>query len=131
MFDSAQVQWNASRMQEKMAEYAYAVLKDKPAFHINFVMDISPNCDCWGFNDVPISSNIGILASFDPVAIDQASADLVNQVPENHKPAASGYQLAIKDKFRATHPNVDWKITLQHAEAIGLGTMQYELIKVE
>jgi uncharacterized protein len=131
MFDAAQVQWNAAKMMEKMAEYAYAVLKDKPAFHINFVMDISPNCDCWGFNDLPIAPNVGILASFDPVAIDKASADLVNQIPANHNPANTGYQLANKDKFKATHPNVDWKITLDHAEKIGLGTQQYELIKVE
>jgi len=78
-YDAAQVQWDAKSMQEKIAEYAFAVVKDKPAFHINFLLDISPNCDCFPNNDMPIVPNIGILASSDPVAIDKASVDLVNK----------------------------------------------------
>lgn len=58
-----------------MAEYALAVVHGRPCFHINMVMDISPNCDCHGENDAPILPNIGMFASFDPIALDQACAD--------------------------------------------------------
>jgi uncharacterized protein len=119
-YDAVQVQWEAAKMMEKMAEYAYAVLKDKPAFHINFLMDISPDCDCWNFNNIPISPNIGILASSDPIAIDKASADLVNN---------SGLNPGI-DKFKEAHPKTDWRICLDYAEKLGFGTQQYELIKI-
>ena len=70
------VQWDASeKLDYKMAEYAQAVCQDRPCFHINLVMDISPNCDCHGENDAPILPNIGMFASFDPVALDQACVD--------------------------------------------------------
>jgi len=114
-----------------MAEYAYAVLKEKPAFHINFLMDISPNCDCWNFNDAAIVPNIGILASLDPVAIDKASVDLVNKAAVNQNCVISGHPHSHDDKFRAIHPNIDWKVCIDHAEEIGLGTKQYELVKIE
>jgi uncharacterized protein len=129
MFDAAQVQWDARKMQEKMAEYALAVLKNKPALHINFIMDVSPNCDCWGFNDAPIVPNIGILASTDPVAIDHASVDMVNQAPINPNCSISNHNHG--DRFSLAHPNTEWKASLSHAEEIGLGTINYELIKVE
>ena len=60
-------------LNKKIAEYSYAVVKDKPHFHISFIMDVSPNCDCHAENDEAIVGDIGILASFDPVALDQAS----------------------------------------------------------
>ena len=62
-----------------MAEYAQAVVQDRPCFHINMIMDISPNCDCHGENDAAILPNIGMAASFDPIALDQACADLCQQ----------------------------------------------------
>ncbi len=65
----------------KMAEYAYAVLKDRPHFHISLVMDVSPNCDCHNENDLPIVPDVGMFASFDPVALDQACVDAVNKQP--------------------------------------------------
>ncbi|MGL4368126.1 MAG: DUF362 domain-containing protein, partial [Spirochaetota bacterium] len=70
-FDAAQVVWDekADIANEKIAEYAYAALKGKPHFHISFIMDVSPNCDCWPSNDAPIVPDIGIAASFDPVAL--------------------------------------------------------------
>lgn len=130
MFDSAQVRWNAELMLEKTAEYAFAAVKDKPSFHLNFVMDISPNCDCWNFNDVPIAPNIGILASTDPVAIDQASADLVNQAPV-YKGSVIENHSHVTDKFKAVFPNTNWRAGLEYAEKIGLGTRDYELVKIE
>lgn len=65
----------------KIDEYAKAVLKDKPNFHISFIMNVSPECDCWGHNDAAIVPDLGIAASFDPVALDRACADLVNAAP--------------------------------------------------
>ena len=65
----------------KIDEYAKAVLKGKPNFHISFIMNVSPECDCWGHNDAAIVPDLGIAASFDPVALDRACADLVNAAP--------------------------------------------------
>ena len=134
-FEAAQPVWNSSTdvLNYKIAEYTVAVLKDKPNFHINFIMDVSPNCDCWGYNDAAIIPNIGITASFDPVALDKASADLVNASCANIDSALDVKKLGDlqhTDKFKLIHPNTDWEEGLRHAEAIGLGTMKYELIEV-
>lgn len=118
---------------EKMAEYTYAVLKGKPNFHINILMDISPECDCWAVNDLAIAPNIGMAASFDPVALDRACVDLVNQAPSIPNSALfdkAEYKSGT-DKFDHIHPDVTWRDTLIHAEEIGLGTQQYELVKVK
>jgi uncharacterized Fe-S center protein len=133
-FDSAQVIWNesADTANEKIAEYAYGVLKDKPSFHISFIMNVSPNCDCWDSNDLPIVPDLGMVASFDPVALDKASVDLVNKAPiiggsileENHYHDG-------EDKFNHIHVNTDWKSGLKHGEEIGLGTQEYELVVVK
>ncbi|MCK5096657.1 MAG: DUF362 domain-containing protein, partial [Desulfobacteraceae bacterium] len=80
--DAVQIRWNQNIpiFLEKMVEYTEGVLKGKKnkSFYINIVADITPKCDCLPFNDYPIVRDIGILASKDPVAIDQASVDLVN-----------------------------------------------------
>jgi len=87
-------------------------------------------CDFYPFNDYPLVRDLGILASEDPVAIDQASVDLVNQEPglwgSKVKEAGPG-----EDKFRKLYPQLPWEITLEHAEKIGLGTRKYELVKPE
>ena len=54
----------------KMAEYSLAVCQNRPCFHISLICDVSPNCDCHAENDIPIIPNVGMLASFDPVALD-------------------------------------------------------------
>ena len=128
-YDSAQVHWNAAKMLEKTCEYAFAAIKGKPSFHINFVMDISPNCDCWDFNDIPVTPNIGILASHDPVAIDKASADLVNNAPV-YKGSVIENNNRVGDKFKALYPNTNWEAGLEYAEKIGLGKRDYELINI-
>lgn len=133
VYDAAQPRWDSKGVQEKIAEYALAVIKDKPSFHINFVMNVSPNCDCWSHNDIPIVPDIGILASFDPVAIDRASVDLVNSAPPIMQ-SCIGEKLnssEVKDKFTLAQPHTDWRIGLDYAESIGLGTQSYELIKVD
>ena len=119
-----------------MAEYTWAVLHGRPHFHISLIVDVSPYCDCHAENDAPIVPNIGMLASFDPVALDQACADLVNAAP-----VLAASQLADRvikdmeaarqhDHFHNVHPDTNWQVCLEHAEKIGLGTRTYELIKV-
>ena len=102
-------------VQEKIVEYAYGAVKGRKTAYFNFVIRVSPQCDCYGFNDKPIIPDIGMLASTDPVAIDQASVDIVNQS-------------AGKDIFKQIHPDVDWGVQLKYAEEIGMGTRAYELI---
>jgi uncharacterized Fe-S center protein len=119
-------------MQERMVEYAYGAIapKRERAVFVNFLLQISPLCDCYPFADTPLVPDIGILASTDPVAIDQASVDLVNQQPGHplsHHTALLG---PGADKFRAAAPKVDWGIQLDYAEKIGLGKRAYELVKI-
>ncbi len=130
-YDAPQPQWNSKSTQEKIMEYALAALKGKSAFHINFITDVSPFCDCWGFNDIPFVQNIGILASTDPVALDKACADLVNKVPVVQESCIGKDYQAGEDKFTKIFHNTDWKIGIDYAEKLGLGTQQYELKIVE
>ncbi len=129
-----QIQWNESIpiFMEKMVEYTMAVVeskKDKMA-HLSFVTDVSPLCDCVPFSDAAITPNIGILASTDPVAIDQAALDMINKAPglafkEGQPPLGPG-----EDKFAHLFPNIDWPHQLEYAEKIGLGTREYELVSI-
>jgi uncharacterized Fe-S center protein len=131
-YEAAQADWNAVSAQEKIAEYAFAAVKGKPSFHVSFVMDVSPNCDCWGHNDAPIVPNIGILASRDPVALDRACYDLVNAAPVlPGSAAAEGMKAAgaSDDHFQLMHHGMDGKLGLAYAESIGLGTQAYELVR--
>ncbi|MDD4894472.1 MAG: DUF362 domain-containing protein, partial [Candidatus Omnitrophica bacterium] len=107
------------KVQEKMVEYSLAVLKDKinKTGFINFAIKINKECDCWGAENPRIAPDVGILASLDPVSVDKASFDLVNK--------ASG-----KDIFKASHPEQDGLKQLLHAQEIGLGSVDYELIEL-
>ena len=114
----------------KIAEYTKAVLQGRPHFHISIVVDVSPNCDCHGENDIPIVPNVGMFASFDPVALDQACADAVNR-----QPVMAGSQLdkmpkVHGDHFKDSAPATDWRVGINHGVKIGLGTDQYELIEI-
>ncbi|NMB94211.1 MAG: DUF362 domain-containing protein [Flexilinea flocculi] len=115
----------------KIAEYAYAVVKDRPNFHISLVMDVSPNCDCHDENDLQIVPNVGMFASFDPVALDQACADAVNRQPVIPGSWLDEVDRKSNDHFHNAHPNTNWKVCLDHAEKIGLGTRNYELVIVK
>ncbi len=119
-------------LQEKMVEYAMGVLNTKPgkAGFISFVMNVSPECDCCNWNDAPIVPNIGILASQDPVALDQACIDLVNAAPALPSSRLEK-DLHTEDKFGAIHKGVDWHTQLSYAEELGLGRREYELIKID
>jgi uncharacterized protein len=128
------VQWNADipLFQKKMAEYTLAVLKGKrnKSLFVNFLTNISPACDCYGHNDAPLVPDIGILASRDPVAIDQASVDLVNRQTASPGSCLTTCTGSGQDKFRGMYPKVDWSVQLDHGERIGLGSRQYELITI-
>lgn len=138
VFDAIENQnWNANEiLGRKMAEYSQTVCDGRPTFHISLVRDISPNCDCHGENDAPILPDVGIFASFDPVALDQACVDAClhatpmpnSQLSDN---LADPHWHHHHDNFLDSNPNVRWKETLEHAEKIGLGTREYELIQMK
>lgn len=118
----------------KIAEYSKAVCQDRPCFHISLVCDVSPNCDCHSENDIPIIPDVGMFASFDPVALDVACADACNR-----QPVISGSVLHDNkehhheehgDHFHMTHPDTNWKSCVAHAVKIGLGSDEYELVEI-
>ncbi len=118
-------------IQEKIVEYALGAMKNKvnKVGFFNFVINITPDCDCWGWSDAPIARDIGILASTDPVAIDQASVDLVNSAQGIEQSRLKNS--SVKDKFRAIFPSVDWNVQLDYGKKVGLGKRAYNLIEVE
>ena len=129
---------NIAMLNYKMAEYAYAVCKDRPCFHVSLICDVSPNCDCHSENDIPIIPNVGMLASFDPVALDQACADLCNAMPpidgsilaDNLKKEEEAHCHHHGDHFHMTHPDTEWETCLDHAQKMGHGQREYELKRI-
>ena len=130
--------WDESNdiLNKKIAEYSLAVLNNRPHFHVSLVIDVSPNCDCHAENDLPIIPDVGMFASFDPIALDMACADMANRAPvisgsyleeqvKKHKGGCSD-----SDHFHITHPETNWMVCLDHAEKIGIGSKEYELIEV-
>ena len=117
-------------LNRKIAEYAKAVVDGRPNFHINLVMDVSPFCDCHGENDVPLVPDVGMFASFDPVAVDQACADAVNAQPILPGCAIDDHAHEA-DHFHHMHPTTNWVSCLDHAEKLGLGTRSYDLVTVK
>lgn len=128
--------YNAAEiLDKKIAEYAMAVVDGRPTFHISVVMDISPNCDCHEENDAPILPDVGMFASFDPVALDQACVDACLR----QEPTADSQLMDrmtgknfhdYHDHFKNSTPESEWKACLEHAEQIGLGSRSYKLIIV-
>ena len=119
----------------RIAEYAKAVVDGRPQFHISLVMDISPNCDCHVENDAPILPDVGMFASFDPLALDQACVDACmkceplpnSQLGEHMR---DPHFVDHHDHFTNSTPESEWQSCLSHAEKIGLGTRDYELIRL-
>jgi uncharacterized Fe-S center protein len=112
-FDTIKVNWVSTlpnTFEEKLAEYAYATQKGKKIIYINFALNITKECDCIGKTQKVIASDIGVLASSDPVALDRASLDLL-------------VKKEGKKMFRGEH-------TLEHAEKLGTGKQEYKLIEV-
>ncbi len=118
---AVKMRWDedSDRTQEKMAEYAWSVrhaLKDKVGF-LNFLLKITKDCDCMAKDQDPIVEDIGILSSRDPVALDQASVDRV-------------IERAGQDVLRQGY-DIDWAVQLRHGEKIGLGSMDYDLVRLD
>lgn len=126
----------AEMLNYRMAEYTKAVVDGRPCFHISLVVDVSPNCDCHGENDTPILPNLGMFASVDPLALDQACVDAClkatplpgSQLSEN---LAKPDFVNQHDHFVNSTPESEWHTCLKHAEKIGLGTRNYEIIAME
>jgi len=129
--------WSASEeLNCRMAEYTKAVIDGRPSFHISLIVDVSPNCDCHCENDAPILPNIGMLASFDPLALDQACVDacmaatpLANSQLSNNM-AKSDF-IDHHDHFTNSTPESEWRTCLNHAEKIGIGNREYDLIVIK
>lgn len=123
-------------LNRRMAEYAKAVVDGRPQFHISLIVDVSPHCDCHAENDAPILPDIGMFASFDPLALDQACVDACFRATP-----LPGSKLSDNidapdfvdhhDHFTNTTPESEWRTCLEHAEKIGLGTREYDLIVVK
>ena len=120
----------------RLAEYAKAVVDGRPQFHISLIVDVTPNCDCHSENDAPILPNLGMLASFDPLALDQACVDAClkadplpnSQLSDNmSRPDFHDHH----DHFKNSTPDSEYKTCLEHAEKIGLGNREYEIIVVK
>lgn len=123
-------------LSRRMAEYAKAVVDGRPQFHISLVMDVSPGCDCHAENDAPIIPDLGMFASFDPLAIDQACVDAclaATPIPEGRLAKMMKLKEFVDygNHFENLHPGSDWKSCLEQAEKIGLGSREYELIPIK
>lgn len=122
-------------LSRRIAEYAKAVVDGRPQFHVSLLMDISPSCDCHCENDYPMLPNIGMCASFDPLALDQACVDLcLKEEPLKRSQLyeaehAEGF-VEQGNHFNNIHPLSDWKSCFEQAEKIGIGSRDYELINV-
>ncbi|KAF0124797.1 MAG: 4Fe-4S ferredoxin [Elusimicrobia bacterium] len=104
--------------QEKLAEYARGVTAGGKFAYINVLMNISAACDCVATAPPPFVGDVGILASSDPVALDQASFDLVNR--------AAGIDDAFKHET-----GVSGEHCLAYGEKIGLGGRKYRLVELK
>ncbi len=116
-------------MHGKIAEYAAAVVRGRQAFHVSFICDVSPHCDCHPMNDAPLIPDLGIAASHDPVAIDQACADLCNAAPLMPNGCLAGRD-THGDLFATMHPATRWQDAVAEGERMGLGTRAYALRRI-
>ncbi len=132
--EAVSIPWDsdAARFQKKMVEYTIGVLKEKDnrSLCLNFVTRVTPQCDCYGYSDFPLVQDLGILASRDPVAIDQAAVDLVNAQPALVECCLENNRGPGEDKFRGVYPHIDWSVQLAYAEELDLGSRNYELVYV-
>ena len=111
------IPWSAENFQERMVEYCAGVLKDKRVIYINFLNNITKNCDCVSKNEESLTGDVGILSSTDIVAIDQASVDLINKSYGS-------------DFFKSIWPEIDYSVQLEYAERLGLGSRKYEIKEI-
>lgn len=121
---------STSILNYKIAEYTKAVVSGRPCFHISLVMDVSPYCDCHDGNDIPVVPDVGMFASFDPVALDLACTEAVlaqKPMPGSKLDPVAGTE---EDYIKSIFPITNWRSQIDHAKKLGLGEDTYELIKV-
>lgn len=122
------------RVQKAWVETGYGVLqkvKKENMVYINFINNVTPDCDCWEYSDSAIVPDIGVLVSRDIVAIDKASVDLINQTQGLDNTRLKRNKGKGEDKFKGLFPEVDWKIQIDYAEHLGMGTQEYELAEIK
>lgn len=129
-----QIQWDGSvqSCMEKTTETCYAILEKKldKVIFFNFIIDVTPDCDCFPESDTPLIGDVGVVASTDPIAIDAASLDLVNaEHGRKDSKLKSGFNPG-EDKFMGLRPEVDGRIALRYGEKIGLGKKDYKLVEL-
>jgi uncharacterized Fe-S center protein len=122
-------QWKTTpeALQEKIVEHVAGAIagKEGKVVFLSFITGVSPDCDCWNFSDAPVVADIGVLASSDPIAIDQAAYDLI--VDAAGIPGGRGEGLAAgADKFTVI-TGVDGTVAMAYGESMGLGSRDYEL----
>lgn len=118
-------------LNERMAEYTKAVIQGRPHFHVSIVNQVSPYCDCHAENDAAVVPDIGMFASFDPVALDHACIDAVNAAPAISTSVLGQCAHEHNDHFTDIHPSTNWRSQIEHAQKIGIGNMDYELVTVK
>jgi uncharacterized Fe-S center protein len=120
-FDAVEYNWGVESedLQRRTAEHAFGVIigKQGKLFCLNYLTDMTRDCDCTALKQEPLLPDVGILASIDPIAIDQATIDLTREKAGN-------------DLSTASYPRLDGTIQLQHGEAIGMGSRKYNLVRV-
>ncbi|WKZ15743.1 MAG: DUF362 domain-containing protein [Candidatus Jettenia caeni] len=118
-FDAVEISWDEStvNLQKKVAEYCLAILKGKTGKTVffNFLTHITRHCDCMDTAYDPEIADIGIMASCDPVAIEKATTDIIQERMGT-------------DFFKDAWPDIDYTIQIRYAQEIGLGSMEYELV---
>lgn len=118
-------------LNERMAEYTKAVIQNRPHFHVSIVNQVSPYCDCHAENDAAVVPDIGMFASFDPVALDHACIDAVNAAPAISTSVLGQCAHEHNDHFTDIHPKTNWRSQIEHAQKIGIGNVDYELVTVK
>lgn len=128
------IMWDAQvpELLRRMVAYAKGALtgKEQNCVFFNFITQVSPACDCYPFQDAPIVADLGVAASLDPIALDQACVDLVNKAPGLPGSSLKHALEPGQDKFKDLYPRVDYEVQLEYGQKVGLGSREYELILV-
>lgn len=116
---AVKIVWSESYdlLQEKICEYAYAVIKDRRCIYANFSLFFTKECDCMNKEKEPFIPDIGILVGDDPLAVDKAAVDLIFQSQE-------------KDIITSLYPKINWRHIFDYGQKIGLGSTSYNLVEV-
>lgn len=120
--------------QKGFAEAANAVVstfEDKKILYINFITEVQPECDCMPMADTPVVQDLGVLASFDPVAIDQASIDLINSAIPLPDSKAEDKNVKKGDNILKAVTGKDAQIHIDAACELGMGNKEYEFSEIE